>query len=1040
MRYRSRTGQDELEAESLDNSSENSDGVESEGMSEGGGPDGEDSERRNQWIDRIARGKARHRENNGKAAADGKGKGPLRDRKRATGRRAGKDKDNSDSEEELAFDGMEEEIPRQNLLNSALRTTYTARPTLVIDHSIAGEKIVHAGSSSSLYKFSSLPRKTTEDINHIPGESSRGIYVNGKASEEESKPAFAAPSAIVEAARAAMSGKRSRSKGPVIDQETKEAFNKTSSNGASVGRDGLDLLRDSPPGQSSGRPPQGLKLRGNFQSPAYSGPETGSKLQSFSRGATESHFESRTLEREKSIGTWESSGQVVVKDSDRTKDKPRSNKRWKWDNDNNKGGTDYSPSERTGSVSSTIPQNVSFKDLGGIEDTIEIIRNVIEYPLAHPELYEWLGVQPPRGVLLHGPPGCGKTMLANAIAVEARVPFLKISAPEVVSGMSGESEAKVRALFAEAAKVAPCIIFIDEIDAITPKRETAQREMERRIVAQLLTCMDDLGQSLHDKDEGSAASAKRRFKHVVVIGATNRPDALDPALRRAGRFDREIALGIPDEVARARILSVLSKKLRLEGSFDFKLIARRTPGFVGADLQALIKEAAAVAVTRIFKSRDPRIAAAPSPVVRNGSANGGFHDANKVSTIAEDCKSMDAADTPHDDPSTLAVVRGTGSVESASVCGDMDTDDGEAESWRRPWTRGEMDSLSITMQDFEEAVSKVQPSAKREGFATIPDVSWDDVGSLGTVREELEFSISRPIKYPEEYQAMGLDMATGVLLYGPPGCGKTLVAKAIANEAGANFISVKGPELLNKYVGESERAVRQLFTRARASAPCVLFFDEMDAMAPKRGSDGNAAAERVVNQLLTEMDGLESRKSIFVIAATNRQVYALCRQPDMIDPALMRPGRLDKLLYVPLPDSKGRGSIMKTLVRKVPLAPDVDVCAIGESERCEGFSGADLASLVREACISSLREKELGRLEVAAGNITEAAARATEDSGPLVTNEHFNSAFIRVFPSVSNKDRLRYDDLCKKLRRARAHISKSEPEPEAVNTNATKAA
>ncbi|KAL2644637.1 hypothetical protein R1flu_012224 [Riccia fluitans] len=990
MRYRSRAGEDELEAESSDNSSENSDGVESEGMSGG------ESDRRKQLMD-----KGKQRDTDGQAAVDGKGKGILQEKKR--GKRAGNQKGFSDSEEELAFDGMEEEVPKHNLLNSALRTTYAARPTLVLDPSAGVGKLRHAGASSSEYKFSSLPRKAGEEVHQGNGESSRGTFVNAKVSEEEQAPAFAPPYVIAEAVRAAALGKRSRNKGPVIDQEMKEAINKTSANGAGVESNGVDLLRDSPPGQSSGRPQ--VKVARSFQ--------TGEKVPSFSKVAAFDAFSEGG--REKSLNTLESIGQVAI---EAKSEKVRPGKRRKWESVKSKTGADYQQygGDRPGPANSAVPRNVSFKDFGGIEDTLEIIRNVVEYPLAHPELYEWLGVQPPRGVLLHGPPGCGKTMLANAIAVEARVPFLKISAPEVVSGMSGESEAKVRALFSEAAKLAPCIIFIDEIDAITPKRETAQREMERRIVAQLLTCMDDLGQPLCDKDESSAVSSERRFKHVVVIGATNRPDALDPALRRAGRFDREIALGIPDEMARARILAVLARKLRLEGSFDFKLIARRTPGFVGADLAALIKEAAAVAVTRIFKSRDPRVATSESSISEKISANG-------VQEAAKKSKSSEAASTPQDEPSTLAVVKGTRSAGSGSTCGDLDVNNDEQEVWRRPWSRLELEALSITMQDFEEAVSKVQPSAKREGFATIPDVTWDDVGSLGSVREELEFSVSRPIKCPEDYQAMGLDMATGVLLYGPPGCGKTLVAKAIANEAGANFITVKGPELLNKYVGESERAVRQLFTRARASAPCVLFFDEMDAMAPKRGSDGNAAAERVVNQLLTEMDGLESRKSIFVIAATNR--------PDMIDPALMRPGRLDKLLYVPLPDSKGRGSIMKTLVRKVPLAPSVDACAIGESERCEGFSGADLASLVREACIASLRERESRRGSADAS----LAARET----PIVTPEHFDSALTRVFPSVSHKDRLRYDDLCKKLRRARAHISKSEQEPDSVlDKNATK--
>lgn len=704
-----------------------------------------------------------------------------------------------------------------------------------------------------------------------------------------------------------------------------------------------------------------------------------------------------------------------------------------------KGKWAHDKSEREGaedgfgkgtSSAAAVPRNVSFKNFGGIEGILGDIRDIIEQPLAHPELYEWLGVQPPRGVLLHGPPGCGKTMLANAIAVETGVPFLKISAPEVVSGMSGESEAKVRSLFAEAVKLAPCIVFIDEIDAITPKRETAQREMERRIVAQLLTCMDELSQplALVDMDSKSESKAPKRPGHVIVIGATNRPDALDPALRRAGRFDREIALGIPDENARARILSVLSGQLRLEGSFDFKRIARRTPGFVGADLAALTKEAAALAVKRIFAGMETRALQFSSADSKNelhlhleeqntdGSSSVNHGDKNSMLN----CGNVE------EEPSTTALIKGDvsrvkGQFDGSSVNGEFTDDVSEDEElWRRPWTTEAMENLAITMQDFEDAVEKVQPSAKREGFATIPDVTWDDVGSLCDVREDLEFSICRAIKFPEEYQALGMEMATGVLLYGPPGCGKTLVAKAIANEAGANFISVKGPELLNKYVGESERAIRQLFTRARASSPCILFFDEMDAMAPRRGSDGNGAAERVVNQLLTEMDGLEQRKSIFLIAATNR--------PDMIDPALLRPGRLDTLLYVPLPDAPGRASIMKTLARKVPIAPDVDVGAIGASNQCEGFSGADLAALVREACTATLKDK------IRSSNGTDHMSHAvdTESEALCVTSRHFEIALTRVFPSVSNTDRKRYEALRRKLRRSRGHLEKQEGETETI--------
>jgi ribosome biogenesis ATPase len=423
---------------------------------------------------------------------------------------------------------------------------------------------------------------------------------------------------------------------------------------------------------------------------------------------------------------------------------------------------------------------------------------------------------------------------------------------------------------------------------------------------------------------------------------------------------------VPDEAARARILAVQARKVRLEGDFDFARIARLTPGYVGADLAALTKEAAALAVARIFR------------------------------TLAA---SGDAADAD-------------GNAAAADELGR------EALFSRGALDAGDMAGLAITMGDYDAALPRVQPSAQREGFATVPDVTWEDVGSLGDVRDELAFAITLPIAHPARFTALGLGGGMGVLLYGPPGCGKTLLAKATANDARANFISIKGPELLNKFVGESERAVRTVFARARAAAPCVLFFDELDSLAPRRGAagDGSAAAERVVNQLLTEMDGLDPRKGVYVVAATNR--------PDMIDPAMLRPGRLDKLLFVPLPPADGRASILRALTRKTPLAGGVDLGAV--AARCDGFSGADLSSLVREASWAALRA-----IYVSEGVAATADAAAQPEPGLAtiaadalrVTAAHFDDALRRVTPSVTEEDRKRYDRLRNRLQRCRGHIA-----------------
>ena len=591
-----------------------------------------------------------------------------------------------------------------------------------------------------------------------------------------------------------------------------------------------------------------------------------------------------------------------------------------------------------------------YTDLGGVGEILQQIKQLVEYPLVRPEIYQHLGVDPPRGVLLRGPPGCGKSHLANAIAGQLGLPFYRISAPELVSGMSGESEGRIRNLFQVASEAAPSIIFMDELDAICPKRSEGGRGMEQRMVAQLLTCMDMLQPKFN-----------RNHATVIVLGATNRPDAMDPALRRAGRFDKEIMLGVPDEKARMAILKTMTKNMRLDGDFSFKELARKTPGYVGADVRSLTKEAAVIAINRIFQD-----------VLTDEGAR--LPSVQQLLKLEQQDSHHDMVEEGTNDDTDLAVVT--------------------------PLTAQQLEPLFVTMADFLAAIPHVQPSSQREGFATVPNVSWDDIGALSQTREELTLSVLEPIRHPEKFEALGLSLPAGVLLYGPPGCGKTLLAKAIANESGANFLSVKGPELLDKYVGESERAVRIVFERARSSAPCVVFFDELDSLCPKRGSDsggGGGVSERVVNQLLTEMDGLESRRSVFVIAATNR--------PELIDPAMMRPGRLDKLLYVSLPTPCDRVSILTALAVKVNLSSDVRLEELARSSRADGYSGADCAALLREAGLAVLKE-------------------SMEDaSTPMeITRRHFEYAFDHVLPSVSKRDQQRYDKMRDRMARARTRV------------------
>ncbi|KAJ7123346.1 P-loop containing nucleoside triphosphate hydrolase protein [Mycena filopes] len=632
------------------------------------------------------------------------------------------------------------------------------------------------------------------------------------------------------------------------------------------------------------------------------------------------------------------------------------------------------------------PPTARLADLGGIENCIEKLLELVAMPLCHPEIYLHTGVQAPRGVLLHGPPGSGKTLLANAIAGELGVPFISISAPSIVSGMSGESEKTLRDTFEEAKRVAPCLLFIDEIDAITPKRESAQREMERRIVAQFLTCMDEMS---WDKTDN---------KPVIVMGATNRPDSLDAALRRAGRFDHEISMGVPDEAARAKILRVLSSKLRLDGDFDFAALAKATPGYVGADLAALTGAAGIIAVKRIFKQLSDGTLILPSGPETGQQQGDVFMADPSVSTALPTLAAPAFTFSFPIDPTASSIAHFLNAHPS-------------------PLTPEQLAPLLIRPDDFMHALKHVQPSAQREGFATVPDVTWADIGALHGTRDALQMAIVLPLRRPLLFRSVGIAAPCGVLLWGPPGCGKTLLAKAVANESQANFISVKGPELLNKYVGESERAVRQVFARARASSPCVIFFDELDALVPRRDDSLSESSARVVNTLLTELDGLDARKSVYVVAATNR--------PDMIDPAMVRPGRLDKLLYVDLPAARERGEIIRTLIRGVPLGGEENAVEQLAQDRCEGYSGADLASLVREAGVSALR-RTLGRPDEM--DVSSAADAAGQDESLTVTLPDFVDALDKVGPSVSVAQRRKYEALRAKFAGLPVRVGKEEEE------------
>ncbi|MGB9674999.1 MAG: CDC48 family AAA ATPase [Candidatus Nanoarchaeia archaeon] len=552
-----------------------------------------------------------------------------------------------------------------------------------------------------------------------------------------------------------------------------------------------------------------------------------------------------------------------------------------------------------------VPE-VTYEDIGGLQEEVRKVREMIELPLKHPELFETLGVQPPKGVLLYGPPGTGKTLIAKAVANEASAHFISVAGPEIMNKFVGEAEKKLRDIFEEAERNAPAIIFIDEIDAIAPKREESYGEVERRVVAQLLALMDGL---------------KARGK-VIVIAATNRPDALDPALRRGGRFDREIEIGVPNKDGRLEILKIHTRNMPLAKDVNLEELAEATHGFVGADLETLCKEAAMAALRRMLPQFSLNL------------------------------------------------------KENERVPQEI------------------LEKLHVTKADFKDALRLVRPSAMREVLIEVPKVKWSDIGGLEKVKQETREAIEWPLKKPEVFKRMGIRPPRGILLYGPPGCGKTLIAKAVAAESQANFIYVKGPEILSKWVGESERAIREIFKRARQVAPCIIFFDELDAIAGRRGAlTDTKVTERVVDQLLTEMDGLEELSDVVVLGATNR--------PELLDSALLRPGRFDRFLLVPPPDEATRLEIFKIHTKAMPLDKTVSLSEL--AKRTEGYSGADIEAICREAAFFALRE-----------NI----------DAKVVAIEHFEKALEKVKPSLTKRDFIKYAEL---MEAAKKGVSESTP-------------
>jgi len=545
---------------------------------------------------------------------------------------------------------------------------------------------------------------------------------------------------------------------------------------------------------------------------------------------------------------------------------------------------------------------VTYEDIGGLHEEIQRIREMVELPLRHPELFQRLGIEPPRGVFLYGPPGCGKTLLAKAVANESDANFYVISGPEIMSKFYGESEARLREIFQKAQETAPSIVFIDEMDAIAPKREEVTGEVERRVVAQLLSLMDGMGTR----------------GNIIVIGATNRPNAIDPALRRPGRFDREVEIGVPDKQGRYEILQIHTRNMPLAEDVDLKRLTDVTHGYTGADVSSLSREAAMKALRRYM----PEI-----------------------------------------------------NLEEERIPPEI------------------LDKMVVNEDDFLSAYREITPTAMREVYVEVPSVRWKEVGGLEELKNELIESVEWPLKKPEVFKKMGITPPRGILLFGPPGCGKTLLARAVATEGEANFISIKGPEIFSKWVGESEKAIREVFRKARTAAPAIIFFDELDSIVPRRGlgySD-SGASERVISQLLTELDGIEALQNVVVIAATNR--------PDILDPAVLRPGRFDRLIYVPAPDPKALKEIFKIHTRDMPLSKDVDLDQV--ARMAAGYSGADIEALCREAAMNALRED----------------TKADE-----VTLRDFKEAMEKVKPSITGDMDTWYQSFSKRFRRERAAV------------------